>query len=208
MKFCFLNRSFKTEFSGHTTGADLSEESSAGSEELPGQAGVPLVVVLEGLVQLAAPVDGVDDLGFAVVDVGWHVHRAVGDVDGDAGEVLVGGEDHAGVAGPEEVVRPVPVLGEVALVLRPRAVVVLVEHVELLGVVVGVSSLLQPLTALIVVLVVQGNVLRELHDPLDGVDLVLHHDLHLDGHLPHHRQTVNFLHSDLVAVVVALKRER
>ena len=60
--------------------------------------GVPLVVVLEGVVQLPRPVDGVDHLGLAVEHVGGHVHRAEGRVHGNAREVLVGSEHHARVA--------------------------------------------------------------------------------------------------------------
>ena len=76
--------------------------------------GVPLVVVLEDLVQLPGPVDGVDHLGLAVEHVGGDVDRGEAGVDGDAGEVLVGGEDHPGVADPVELVVLVSVLGEVA----------------------------------------------------------------------------------------------
>jgi hypothetical protein len=45
----------------------------------------------------------------------------------------------------------------------------------------------------LVVFVVEGNVLGQLHDPFDGVDLVLHHDLHLGRHPSHHVEPVHFL---------------
>ena len=54
----------------------MAEETSAGAEILPGQAGITLVVVTEDVVQLLGPVDGVDDLGLAVKDVGRYMDGA------------------------------------------------------------------------------------------------------------------------------------
>ena len=51
----------------------LTQEASAGAEVLPGETGVSLVVILEGVVQLPAPVNGVDNLGLSVKHVGRDV---------------------------------------------------------------------------------------------------------------------------------------
>ena len=134
------------------------------------------------------------------------MHGAEAGVDGDAGEVLVGRQHHPGVAGRVVLVLLVPILGQEARVLVPGAVVIFLEDVQLLGVVVGVHALLEPLAAVLVVLVVEGDVLGKLHDPLDGVNLVLHHDLHLNCHLAHHRQTVDFLDENIAILVIALSR--
>ena len=75
----------------------------------------------------------------------------------------------------------VSVLAEVARVLVAAGVIILVQDVELLGVVVGEAAGLQPVAHVLVVLVRQGDVLRDLHDPLDGVDFVLHHHLQHGG---------------------------
>ena len=175
----------------------MSEKSSAGAKELPGQTWVPLVVVLESVVQLSAPVDRVDHLRLTVVHICRDMDRAVGDVDRDAGEVLVGREDHPGVSWSPVLVVLVSILREIPVVLIRSLLFALWQNVQLLGIVVGVSALLQSFPSIFVVLVVECDVLSQLHDPLDGVDLVLHHDLHLDGHLPHHRQPVNLFNPDL-----------
>ena len=185
-------------------GGILTQEPGAGAKVLPGQTGVPLVVILEYLVQLPAPVNAVDDLGFTIKDVGWDVDRAVGGVDRDTGEVFVGSEDHAGVPNPVVIIVLVTILREVARILVTAALVILVKNIELLGVVVREATSLEPVTHVLVILVVQGNVLGQLHDPLDGVNLVLHHDLHLSSHPLHHLEAVNLLHAKLSVTVVAL----
>ena len=76
----------------------MSEKSCAGAEELPRKTRVSLVVVFEGVVQLFAPVDRVDHLWLPVIHVGRNMHRAVGNVDWDAGKMLVCREDHSRVA--------------------------------------------------------------------------------------------------------------
>ena len=56
----------------------------------------------------------------------------------------------------------------------------------------------------LVILVIEGNVLGQLHDPLDGVDLVLHHDLNLSGHPLDHVEPVNLLDAKLSMAIVSL----
>lgn len=186
-------------------GGVLPQEAGAGPEVLPGEARVTLVVVLEDLVQLPGPVDGVDHLGLAVEHVGRHVDRGEAGVDGDPGEVLVGGEDHPGVADPVVLVVLVPVLGQVSSELIATTIILVVQNIELLGVVVGEAPGLKPVAHVLVVLVVQGDVLRQLHDPLNGVDLVLHHDLHLRRHPLDHLEAIDFLHTEFTVSIISLK---
>ena len=120
--------------------------------------------------------------------------------------MLVGSENHPGVADPVVLVLLVSVLGQVALVLVSLAVVLFIKNVQLLGVVVGKPALLQSFPHVLVVLVVQSDVLRQLHDPLDSVDLVLHHDLNLGSHPLDHVEPVDLLHSEVGVAVVSLAK--
>ena len=103
-----------------------------------------------------------DDFSTSVKDVGGHVDAAEVGVDGDAGEVGVVLQLDPGVPNAEPPVRVAAVVGrEISLVLgHVLVVVVLVDHVDLLGVevveaaVVGVHLQLVP--QLFVVLMVQG----------------------------------------------------
>ena len=185
-------------------GRILSQEPGAGAKVLPGQTWITLVVVFEDLVQLPAPVNAVDHLGFTIENVGGDMHGAVGGVDGDAGEVFVGGENHPGVSYPVVVTVLVTVLRQVATVLITTSLVILVKNIQLLSVVVAEASSLQSVSHVLVILVIQGNVLRQLHDSLDGVDLVLHHHLHLGCHPLHHLKAVDFLHPKLRVFIISL----
>ena len=126
-------------------------------------------------------------------------------VDGDPGEVLVGCEDHPGVADPVVLVILVPVLGQVSSELVATTIILVIQNIELLSIIVREASGLEPVSHVLVVFVVQGDIFRQLHDSLDGVDLVLHHHLHLRRHPLDHLEAINFLHTEFTVAIIALK---
>ncbi len=153
-------------------GGVLSHEARRGGEELPAEAGVAIVVVLEGPVQPLGPVDSIDHFGIAVKDIRWNMDNAHVGVDGDAGEVLVGLEGDAGEPDGESVVVFTSIGSrQISLPLcHVLVVVVLVQEVQLLGVDVVIAAstrrILEPMAKLFVVFVTQGKIFGKLHDSL------------------------------------------